>query len=68
MAAKLMLLVSVSDDLTHRLHAGRLADRIARAFGGRGGGSATHGEAGVPLTQSADNPPVDPRGECNARR
>lgn len=68
MAAKLMLLVSVSDDLTSRLHAGRIATRIAGAYGGRGGGNARYGEAGISLTERADNPTVDPRGECDARR
>lgn len=57
----LMLIVSVSDDLAGRLHAGRIAARIAESFGGRGGGSARRGEAGINLTVNSSTSRTTPQ-------
>ena len=44
--AKASLVVTVTDDLQDRLHAGRLAGDIAARVGGRGGGRADFAQAG----------------------
>ncbi len=43
---KVTLVAAVSEDLTARLHAGRLAESVARLVGGGGGGRADFAQAG----------------------
>ena len=43
---KVTIVAAVTDDLTHRLHAGRLAKSVAAMVGGGGGGRADFAQAG----------------------
>ena len=51
---KVVVLVSVSKDLTSRVHAGQVVKAIALIVGGRGGGRPDFAEAGGRLTDKMD--------------
>ena len=51
---KIVLTVTVTKDLTHRLHAGKIVQMLAPIVGGRGGGRADFAQAGGRDTQHLD--------------
>ena len=51
---KVVVLVSVSKDLTNRVHAGQVVKAVAPIVGGRGGGRPDFAEAGGRLADKID--------------
>ncbi len=52
--SKALLLVGVSRDLTARIHAGRLVNKLAEIVGGKGGGRPDMAQAGGPRADMID--------------
>jgi len=65
-AGKVALVVSVTKDLTNRVHAGNLVKEIAPIVGGTGGGRPDFAQAGGKLTDKIDA--IFPAGEAALRR